>query len=356
MQQAAATIGSDRDVVDVVPVRFTVDNKAQNNPIGSYGQHLGARMSVVSCMPQIKRMLRRVIGERLGLDINGYITRPLAEAEMVLTGDERRLGCMFVDFGAETTTVAIYKGGAPVYLATLPIGSRNITMDLCSLNYTEERAEDIKKSIGNAMPQEGTKRRNAGDGIDYTEVNNYVHARADEIVANIMAQPEYAGMRDTDLPGGIVIVGGGSRLRGFNELLSQQSKMKVRIGAPTAAVRISDGAVHGSDAVDVISIVVAAADMPGSECVTHVEEVEEENPRNGYDGMYSDDNDDHEEESRIGRMDDDFSEDINEKKRKEKEKAKAKEKEKKKGPSFIDNIRQRISNMLSDTSDWEADE
>ena len=214
MQQAAATIGSDRDVVDVVPVRFTVDNKAQNNPIGSYGQHLGARMSVVSCMPQIKRMLRRVIGERLGLDINGYITRPLAEAEMVLTGDERRLGCMFVDFGAETTTVAIYKGGAPVYLATLPIGSRNITMDLCSLNYTEERAEDIKKSIGNAMPQEGTKRRNAGDGIDYTEVNNYVHARADEIVANIMAQPEYAGMRDTDLPGGIVIVGGGSRLRG----------------------------------------------------------------------------------------------------------------------------------------------
>ena len=82
-------------------------------------------------------------------------------------------------------------------------------MDLCSLNYTEERAEDIKKSIGNAMPQEGTKRRNAGDGIDYTEVNNYVHARADEIVANIMAQPEYAGMRDTDLPGGIVIVGGG---------------------------------------------------------------------------------------------------------------------------------------------------
>ena len=229
-------------------------------------------------------------------------------------------------------------------------------MDLCSLNYTEERAEDIKKSIGNAMPQEGTKRRNAGDGIDYTEVNNYVHARADEIVANIMAQPEYAGMRDTDLPGGIVIVGGGSRLRGFNELLSQQSKMKVRIGAPTAAVRISDGAVHGSDAVDVISIVVAAADMPGSECVTHVEEVEEENPRNGYDGMYSDENDDHEEESRIGRMDDDFSEDINEKKRKEKEKAKAKEKEKKKGPSFIDNIRQRISNMLSDTSDWEADE
>lgn len=358
MQQAAATISGDRDVVDVVPVRFTVDNKAQNNPIGSYGQRLGARMSVVSCVPQIKRMLRRVIGERLGLDINGYITRPLAESEMVLTGDERRLGCMFVDFGAETTTVAIYKGGAPVYLATLPIGSRNITLDLCSLNYTEERAEDIKKSIGNALAQDGAKRRNSNDGIDYTEVNNYVHARADEIVANIMAQPEYAGLRDTDLPGGIVIVGGGSRLRGFNELLSQQSKMKVRIGAPTASVRISDGAVHGSDAVDVISLVMAAADMPDSECVTPVEEMEEVAARNGYDGLYGDTDGNDEGESRIGRLDDEFSEDIEEKRRKENAKAKekVKESEARKGPSFIDNIRQRISNMFSDTSEWEADE
>lgn len=357
MQKAAATIESDRDVVDVVPVRFTVDNKAQNNPIGSYGQELGARMSVVSCVPQIKRMLRRVIEERLGIDIRGYITRPLAEAEMVLTGDERRLGCMFVDFGAETTSVAIYKGGAPVYLATLPMGSRNITMDLCSLNYTEERAEDIKISVGNALTQDAVRRRNPADGIDYTEVNNYVHARADEIAANIMAQPEYAGLRDTDLPGGIVITGGGARLKGFNELLSQQSKMKVRVGAPTASVRISDGSVHGSEAVDVISIVVAAARMPETECVTPVEVSDDESRPGGYAGLYHDDEDDDEGGSRIGKLDDDFSEDLNGKHRKEKEKKRDKEeKPRKKGASIFDNLRTRITNLMRDDSDWGADE
>ncbi len=244
--KAETMVDTSRDVVDVVPVRFAVDNKAQNNPVGSYGQQLGARMAAVSCMPQIKRMLRRVLAERLGFDINGYIVRPLAEAAMALTDDERRLGCLFVDFGAETTTVAIYKNGAPVYLVTLPMGSRNITIDLTSLNYIEERADEIKRNSGNAMPPEGIRRPGA-DGIDYTEVNNYVHARAAEIIQNILAQIEYAGLKAADLPGGIVIVGGGSRLRGFNDLLGKQGKMKVRMGSVQGPVRISDGAIHPAD-------------------------------------------------------------------------------------------------------------
>lgn len=353
MQMAAAQIEGDRDVVDVVPIKFMVDNKAQNNPVGSYGHQITAKMSVVSCVPQIKRMLCRVINERLQLDINGYITRPLAEAEMMLTDDERRLGCMFVDFGAETTTVVIYKGGAPIYLATLPMGSRNITMDLCALNYTEERAEEIKKTLGNAMTNNNNVRKN-NDGIDNTEVNNYVHARADEIVANIMAQPEYAGLREADLPNGIVICGGGARLKGFNDLLAQQTKMKVRVGATPMSIRISDGTVHGSDAVDVISLVVAAAQMPEEPCVTEVIEEPEHPTQGGYEDLYGDDTDDNRNEeggSRIGHIDDDFrSETIP---AQQPPKPKAPEKPRKKG-SFFDNLRSRISTMLNDTSDWES--
>lgn len=304
--KAEAMVDDTRDVVDVVPVRFTVDNKTQNNPVGSYGQQLGARMATVSCIPQIKRMIRRVLSERLGLDINGYIVRPLAEAAMALTDDERRLGCMFVDFGAETTTVSIYKNGAPVYLVTLPMGSRNITIDLTSLNYIEERAEEIKRISGNAMPQEGIRRPGA-DGIDYTEVNNYVHARAAEIVQNILAQIEYAGLKAADLPGGIIIVGGGARLRGFNDLLGKQGKMKVRMGSVQGPVRISDGAIHPAETLDVISLLLAASKLPEAECVEFPSAEEEEPAHSGdsdYESMYGS-TDDEDGDSRIGRDEDD---------------------------------------------------
>ncbi|MDE6629652.1 MAG: cell division protein FtsA [Muribaculaceae bacterium] len=307
--QAEATVESDRDVVDVVPVRFTVDNKTQNNPIGTFGKQVGARMTVLSCAPQLKKMLRRVVEERLGLDIRDYVTRPLAEADMTLTDDERRLGCMFVDFGAETVTTAIYKNGTPAYVATLPIGSRNITLDLTHLNWLEERAEETKIAVGNALAADSARLGAAAsaDGIDTTEVNNYIHARADEIIANIIAQIDYAGFRAEDLHDGIIIVGGGARLRGFNELLAQQSKMKVRMGTLPSTVRLTDGSVSGSGSLDVISILYAAARMNPQECLSDLPE--EETTATGatnYDDLLRQGADtDAAQQVRIGHLDDD---------------------------------------------------
>lgn len=356
-KRAAATTDPDRDTVDVVPVRFTVDNKTQTSPVGTFGQSLSARATVLSCSPQIKRILRRVITDRLGLNINGYITRPLAEASMVLTEDERRLGCMFVDFGAETTTVSVYRGGAPVYVATLPIGSRNITLDLIALNYIEERAEEIKKVSGNALAVDAARRgKGYAEGIDYTDINNYVHARADEIVANIIAQIEYAGVTAADLPGGIVIVGGGARLRGFNELLQQQSKLPVRQGAPSASVRITDGSIHGTEMVDVISVLVAASRMPEAECLTPMPEnagdTTDVRGYTNYDNLKDDDSED-ESASRIGRDDDgDYEEE--EKKKSKKPKGESPEPGPSRGgfSSILSKMKESISRMTADDTEF----
>lgn len=356
-KRAAATTDPDRDTVDVVPVRFTVDNKTQTSPVGTFGQSLSARATVLSCSPQIKRILRRVITDRLGLNINGYITRPLAEASMVLTEDERRLGCMFVDFGAETTTVSIYRGGAPVYVATLPIGSRNITLDLIALNYIEERAEEIKKVSGNALAVDAARRgKGYAEGIDYTDINNYVHARADEIVANIIAQIEYADVTAADLPGGIVIVGGGARLRGFNELLQQQSKLPVRQGAPSASVRITDGSIHGTEMVDVISVLVAASRMPDTECLTPMPEntgdTTDVRGYTNYDNLKDDDGED-ESASRIGR-DDDSDYEEEEKKKSKKPKGESPEPGPSRGgfSSILSKMKESISRMTADDTEF----
>lgn len=329
-RRAAQNIPQERDVVDVAPVKFTVDNKTTVNPVGSYGTAVGARMCVVSCAPVIKRMIRRVIFEKVGLEINGYVARPLAEGALALTDEERRMGAMLVDLGAETTTVTIYKNGTPLYVATLPLGSRNITLDIThALNHIEERAEEIKKVSGNALGSE-SGRRTGADGIDYSEVNNYVHARAAEIITNILKQIEYAGMRTTDLPGGIVLIGGGARLRGFNELLTQMSKMKVRMGTTQSAVRISDSAVNAAENIDVISTLVAAAALPEAECMDEPEPQPEDTVEPDTDGYEEGYDDDEEEGSRIGRLDDDdddFTRPDVKKKDKKKDKNKNKEKE-----------------------------
>lgn len=257
----------ERDVVAVETGEWIVDNMSSyTDPEGTYGRHIRASLSVIACKSQIMRNISLVINDKLGLKINGYLVRHTAIADLVLTVDERRLGCMLVDFGAETTTVSIYKNGALRYLATIPLGSRNITRDITALNYLEEKAEELKK-LASADPSIKAQSRDRIDSINLTDVNNYVQARAGEIVANIAEQSVYAGFRPEDLPGGVIITGGGSKLTGFSGLLAAQTKLKVRRGLPSAVIRIADSRIEPADAVDVIALLLAASKQPSLMCV-----------------------------------------------------------------------------------------
>lgn len=260
----------DRSVVGVTMRELLIDNTVTTRPIGVMGSHVQARLNLISCRSQMMRNLAVVVEEKLGLKIADTFIRPLAIADLVLLSDEKKLGCMLVDFGAETTTVAIYRGGFLVHLAVLPMGSRNITRDIASLNYLEEQAEEIKKTVGSAIPS-GTENTPASAGqqsIDVAMVNNYVAARASEIIHNICEQIKYAGLTPERLPNGIIIVGRGSRLARFNQRLEQISGLKVRTGVPGNRLRILDGRIQVADSVDVLSILAAAAHSEPIDCLS----------------------------------------------------------------------------------------
>lgn len=275
---------ADRDIIDVLPCKYVVDKQAVANPIGVFGQTLTSKMNVIACKPQIKRNINRMLCERLQLAINGYVVRPVAIADIVLTDNEKRLGCMLVDLGAETTTVSIYKNAALQYLVTLPLGSRNITRDITATNCIEEKAEEIKKTHGCAIA-ETVSNKTTVDGIDTAEVNNYVQARASEIVANIIEQLNYAGYKSSELPQGIIIVGGGAKLKGFNTLLETNSGMKVRSGAPVGMIRIVDPRIQPNDAVDVLALLMAATRSNAVDCLVKVQEPETEEIQAEEDSM-----------------------------------------------------------------------
>ncbi|MCM1077011.1 MAG: cell division protein FtsA [Bacteroides sp.] len=250
----------ERTIVDVLPKEFSVDKMSTRSVVGTFGSHINARLNLISCRSMLMRNLNMVLDERLHLNIHNVFVRPIAEANLVLFNEEKRQGCMFVDCGADTTTVAIYKNGVLAYLSTLPMGSRNITRDITALNFTEERAEELKIEGGNAISTpDPMAAPHKGVGVDFNQINNYVAARAGEIISNINEQLKYAGMSAEMLPGGIILVGRGAKLNGFDRRLESVTSMKVRYGAPANRIRILDGRLNGADNVDVISILAMAA-------------------------------------------------------------------------------------------------
>lgn len=260
---------SDRTVVRALPRELRVDNAPTQRPVGMYGQQISARLNLLSCRNQLLKNLTQVVEGRLGLQVEDVYVRPLVEADLVLMSDEKRLGCMLVDFGAETTTVAIYKHGVLVHLAVLPMGSRNITRDLTSMNYLEERAEELKIQFGNAAGPDSQQMGRLVENVDLALINSYVGARSTEILLNVVEQIKYAGLTPDQLPGGVVVVGRGARLAGLTSRLENMLPgVKVRMGIPDNRVRILDGRIQSSDAVDVIALLAAAARSGAHECLS----------------------------------------------------------------------------------------
>lgn len=364
-RQAVTSLFTDKEIYDVLPRDFAVDNMAMATPVGTFGHSVKGSFVVISGNPGLLSNINRVFPERLQLNIASTIVAPLAQAEALLTDDERRLGCLFVDFGAETTTVSIYKGGVLQYLVTLPMGSRNITRDLMALGFLEERAEGIKRGLGVSTPGDDTPRIASADNLDQTEINSYISARTGEIIANVMAQIEFAGFKQSDLISGIVMTGGGARMKGFSDMLARQSNMNVRTGIIPRNLRISDTSVSADDAVDVISLLVSIAKGDNiTDCLR--QPVVERPAIPAADDRYDEDDDEY--ESRIGRDDDDdilFDDDddrprkpsrtaIKEEKRRREEEKRRRDEEKRiahearQGSGWVDKFKRRLAGLVSD--------
>lgn len=236
-------------VLQIIPLQFTVDDLPTPNPAGSLGSRIAADYTIVYCDPRTLRNIETVVTQRLGLDICDWVVRPLALAQLCLSNEETKPGCMLADIGAETTTVAIFKDCALQYIATIPLGSQHITSDLSKgLGTTEDEAENIKRRLGNAISDA------ASMTIEQINIDKYVQARAAEIAANIVAYIGFGGFKNSDLPAGIIITGRGSKLKNFGRMLENQSRMRVRKASPRLDIDIADTSVVESDMLDIIAL------------------------------------------------------------------------------------------------------
>lgn len=114
-----------------------------------------------------------------------------------------RSGCALVDFGADTTTISVYKNNILRYLSVLPLGGNTITRDITSLQMEEQDAEKLKLQYGNALYEEEEESETPavcttddGRAIELTTLNNIIEARAEEILANVWNQLQLSGYED----------------------------------------------------------------------------------------------------------------------------------------------------------------
>lgn len=232
------------DCLDIVPVGYVIDGRPVAQAVGHTGITIEGCYKAIMAHPSLKRNIDRCIVERLNLSIAEYIPSALSTAQVVLSDNDCQLGCALVDFGADTTTVSVYKNGSLMHLATLPMGGHNITRDITTLNILGGDAEELKKRWGIAKDTAGNKSMSltiGGDNavvVDQSKLALVIEARSKEIIANVAEQIKLSGVDKKDLTAGVIVLGAAAKLRGWTELLEAQLEMKVRLATVSKNIKV----------------------------------------------------------------------------------------------------------------------
>jgi len=222
-------------VLDVAPQEYKIDNTQQAEPVGVTGRYITGRFLNIVSRSSLKKNLEHSF-EQAKIEIaDDLLVAPLALSKVVLTEAEMRSGCALVDFGADTTTISVYKNNILRYLSVLPLGGNTITQDITSQQMEEEDAEKLKLQYGNALYEEEEESETAaictledGRTFELSLLNNIIGARAEEILANVWHQLQLSGYEDK-LFSGVIFTGGGANLKNLEKAFRKISKMeKVR--------------------------------------------------------------------------------------------------------------------------------
>jgi len=152
-----------------------------------------------------------------------------------------------VHVGAETSCVVVATDGVPQFVRIIPSGGAEITSALVNgLGMDAATAESSKASLGLIREAYGSESSAASETV----------IRVTEDLLNSIRNTLsfYTNTRPNDRIEGIVLSGGGSRLRGFPAALEEQTRLQVELGDPTDRFAIARG-------IDVVSLPALLSSM-----------------------------------------------------------------------------------------------
>ena len=273
-------IPANRDVLDVVPLEYALDGQGGiKDPLGMSGARLEMRANVISALTPNCENLKKATATA-DVQAQRLIPSAVAAARAVLTDRQKENGVAVVDFGATTTAVAVYEEGDLQYVGVVPAGSNNVTNDLAIvLAIDPDIAEEIKTRFvtGDFDTEKSPviKIKVAKDGkegkertFDRKEVDEVVRARLEEIFGEIRKKLKSARY-DQRLPEGIVLVGGGAKMRDIDLFAKKALEASVKIGVPLGLGGVADAVAKPEYATAVGLALIAAEESATSVPAQH---------------------------------------------------------------------------------------
>ncbi len=225
-----------QEILHIIPKSFTVDSQEGiRYPVGMIGSKLQAKTLIIGIENSYFRNFNKVISQA-GVEITESIYTPLAASDFVLSQRQKKAGTVMIDIGYSSTSYILCENEEIYASGVIPIGSDHITSDLAiGLGTTIEMAEDIKKKYLDLSIDVDTTiseiemynpEMQTNEKFEMEHIRMYARFRVEEIftmVKNELRKLDKLGK----LPGGAVLVGGGSSLKGIDQVARDTLKLPI---------------------------------------------------------------------------------------------------------------------------------
>ncbi len=239
----AVNLSQNRMIVHTLTKEFIVDGMGDiSDPLGLAGSRLEVQSLIIDAFsPHVKGLIHAV--ELAGGEVGGLVFSPLVAARGALSRKQKELGTAIVDIGFSTTGLAVYEEKKPILAVKFPVGADHISRDVAvGLKIPLDAAESIKLHYGSALAKDvGAKDSielkkfimEAKGSVSLRFIAEIIESRLEEIFDFVNNELRVAG-KYGNLPGGIVLVGGGAKMPGLADLVKQEVKLSAQIGCSIA--------------------------------------------------------------------------------------------------------------------------
>lgn len=233
-------VAPEREVIALIPEEFTLDGfKGIRDPRGMMGIRLEMRGTLYTGPTTMLHNLRKTV-ERAGLKLEHIVISSLALTGTILNEGEREFGATVIDMGGGQTSIAVIRNQTLQHTEVLAEGGDYVTKDISKVLKTSiQTAEALKYNFGSADLATASQTDvikvdvvGSSEPVDVTE--RYL---AEIIVARIRhvldrAKQSLNQARLLEMPGGIVVTGGGAILPGVADLAQDIFGVPVKFHMP----------------------------------------------------------------------------------------------------------------------------
>ena len=246
---------NNRDIIFIIPQEYIIDNNSipiEKSPIGMHGNILEMRVHIVTGeINPIKDIYKcaNIAGLKIEPNLFPY---SWGVAEAVVSEEEKKLGCLVIDFGKDTTDFTCYIDGKIILTESLSLGFLLIDADLSyvfhvPIEFAEELKKryarcDYKKLIEEKEEEIRTKKIEIYTPfgkitkVSIEDISHVVYFRLKEIFEMIweFVQKNLMKLRINPLLkiSEVVISGGGAKIEGIELLAEEVFQIPVKIGVP----------------------------------------------------------------------------------------------------------------------------